>query len=222
MKELSQNHHAYAIEGVDVKELLDVIERKWEVATRGNPDFSYEIFGTLGIGEARALNARAQSKSFSEGRKIFVIEAEAITHEAQNALLKMFEEPTANTHFFLLGRCVRNLLPTLASRLWRVRAEAPRSLERDGAEKFLALTVAKRLEEVKKLADDIKDEKKTKADALRLLEDIEKFLYEKARQEKKLPDKTLTEIEMCRDYMTDRSAGVKMLIEYVALICPKH
>ena len=220
-----KRHHAYAIAGGagTRQELFKMLEKSWGIETKGNPDFSYRKFQTLAIDEARNLKEHQEKKSFAVGgRKIFVIEADAITAEAQNSLLKMFEEPTDHTHFFIIGACVKNLIPTLASRVSKIRInedEAPAAYDAAGAGKeLLALSKPARLPFVKKLADDIKDEKKTKAEALTLVNQIEQILYQKSKKEGALPPKILETVETCRDYMSDRSASVKMLLEYIALV----
>src|SRR3989344_6076027 len=96
-------HHAYAIEGGEKtrEKLFETLENEWGIATKGNPDFLYQKFATMSISEARVFKEAAGTKAFSNGgKKIFVIEADSINMPAQNSLLKMFEEPTENTHFF--------------------------------------------------------------------------------------------------------------------------
>lgn len=223
MHTLDDRHHAYAVEGPAEKvrmELWSMFEKKWGTATRGNPDFSYQKFESLNVDDARHMRELQENKAFSAGKKVFVIEADSITAEAQNSLLKMFEEPAAGTHFFLIGGCVKNLLPTLASRIMRVRSSGAAPAAGAAVSDFLHAPLAKRLLIVKKLADDIKNEKKTKADAVAFLDDIEKTLYLKTLADGKLPEGFFENLEKCRDYMTDRSAGVKMLLEYMALIIP--
>lgn len=217
-------HHAYIIEGgVEAREkLFEILENSWKIATKGNPDFSHQIFISLAVDEARLIKDRAQGKAFSAGKKIFVIEADSITVEAQNSLLKILEEPTPNTHFFLIGGCVKNLIPTLNSRVQRIRTNAKNTPATDNlAYEFLQASIPKRLALIKKLTDEIKDEKRTKADALTLLHEIEMLLYNETSSEQKPSHKVLADLEICREYMTDRSAGIKMLLEYVALIIPQ-
>jgi hypothetical protein len=83
------------------------------------------------------------------------------------------------------------------------------------AEKLLTLSAAKRLEEVKKLIDDISKEKKTKQDAIDLLNAIQAVVYgERGVKEGK---SALETIELARNYIHDRAPSVKMLLEYVML-----
>lgn len=221
------DHHAYAVsgEGNIANKLFEIIEKSWGVIKTGNPDFFYKKFESLGVDDAREIKSYQEKRAFESGsRKILIIDANSITNEAQNSLLKIFEEPVKNTYFFVLGNCVRNLLPTLRSRLATLKTEgAPPVLGKSGGagHTFLSLAVPKRLELIKKLSDDIKDEKKSKSDAIVLLDEIEQFFYSKFKKGNLIPDKLLANIEICRNYLNDPSASVKMILEYVALITPK-
>lgn len=222
-KSISIYHHAYAIEGGEGtrEELFKILEDSWGIETKGNPDFLYQKFGAMSIDEARKLKEFQQNKSFSGGKKIFVIEADSINVPAQNSFLKIFEEPAENTHFFLLGNCVKNLISTLESRMLKIKVESVSpDGHRDGASEFLRSSLPKRLLIAKKLADDIKDEKKTKADAVAFVNEIERLLYERNQKTGAPPDKFFEQLELCRSYLSDPSASTKMLLEYTALIIP--
>jgi hypothetical protein len=83
------------------------------------------------------------------------------------------------------------------------------------AERLTALSKAKRLEEVKKLIDDISKEKKTRQDAIELLNALQTVV----REQKGVQEgaSALLTIEMARNYMHDRAPSIKMLLEYVML-----
>jgi DNA polymerase III delta prime subunit len=218
-----EGHHAYLVLGVDNNAdlFLSWLEKHFEVSMKGNPDFLYSKFETLTIDDARAIKEQEDRKSFSrDSKKIFVINANLITVEAQNSFLKMFEEPSDNTKFFIVGACVSNLIPTLLSRLMKVPFGAAPSSEDGAAKAFLALTKAKRLAFVKKLADDIKDEKKSNSEAVTFVNELELYLYDQQKGGRILNEGVLRLIEKSRDYLLDRSASVKMILEFIAIIVP--
>ncbi len=66
------------------------------------------------------LRLTQQSPFEARGQVLVIAEAESLTPEAANALLKQLEEPpvSAPRHFFLLARARDELLPTLRSRSW--------------------------------------------------------------------------------------------------------
>ncbi|HEU5187681.1 MAG TPA: AAA family ATPase [Candidatus Saccharimonadales bacterium] len=70
---------------------------------------------TLSIETVRALYR--QTRSRREGRQILIIDhAEAMSGEAQNALLKLLEEPRPDVTFILTAPSPEALLPTITSR----------------------------------------------------------------------------------------------------------
>ncbi|KKQ27171.1 MAG: polymerase III delta prime subunit (HolB) protein, partial [Parcubacteria group bacterium GW2011_GWB1_37_13] len=118
-------HHAYLIEGKReeiVPELFEFIN-SLGINTNANPDFVHMSLDSFKIKDARNLRSYAAEKSFSLGhssstdevfaKKIFIISANHFLLEAQNSLLKMFEEPIKNTHFFLIVPDTNFFLKTL-------------------------------------------------------------------------------------------------------------
>ena len=101
-------------------------------------DANYENFL---VEEAKSLDREAFHSVSKDRPKILIISCFGITVQAQNALLKTFEESSKNIHFFF---CVPNdiqLLPTLKSRCTLVYMG--RSEEVIG-KKFLSMSLEKR------------------------------------------------------------------------------
>ena len=88
--------------------------------TPGNPDFIFikpEPGKSIGIKEVRILKKKISRKPFGQKYKIiFIQEAESLTIEAQNALLKTLEEPPSHTIIILSVPSEASLLPTIQSR----------------------------------------------------------------------------------------------------------
>ena len=77
---------------------------------------------TLGVGEIRDLIDYLALRPYEGGKHIALIEqADKMTPNAQNALLKTLENPPADTMFFLIADSVSGLLPTILSRCQTVR-----------------------------------------------------------------------------------------------------
>lgn len=83
---------------------------------RQNPDFFNYNFPKFGVKESALLKETASQKAYGE-KKIFLINLEKISNEAQNALLKILEEPRGSTYFLIYSRFFEELIPTLKSRL---------------------------------------------------------------------------------------------------------
>lgn len=72
---------------------------------------------SLGVDQARSTILRAARSPVEGRRKVLLFEeAEAMTEQAANALLKTLEEPTASSVFILVARAEEDLPPTVASR----------------------------------------------------------------------------------------------------------
>jgi DNA polymerase III delta prime subunit len=215
-------HHAYALVG-DARthdELLIALEKDQGLVAQANPDFHDLTFNSFTIDDARKIRETHDTRPIDKsGKKIFVLKMNSITVEAQNALLKLLEEPADYAHFFLIIPSAHLLIPTVKSRLSFIKTEKASQAEGDdtavkAAKAFIKSSGAQRLEIIKDLLDDITKEKKTKQDAISFLDSVESELYH-AGIDKNLS--SLQAISNMRTYMSDRAPSLKMLLEYVAL-----
>lgn len=92
------------------------------------PDIMYigidEGRKTTGVDTVREIRRQAMMTPTELDFKFFIIEnAETLTPGAQNAFLKMLEEPPAGNYFFLLIRSGVLLLPTVLSRCVHIRMQ---------------------------------------------------------------------------------------------------
>lgn len=77
---------------------------------------------TIKVDRIRELVAHAGFTRWKARRRTYIIDpADAMNEQAQNALLKVLEEPNAGTAFILLTSRPRMLLPTIHSRCQHVR-----------------------------------------------------------------------------------------------------
>jgi hypothetical protein len=202
-------HHAFLVvgeRGVVRKSVENFLRKNFNLEISGNSDLQNIVCDTLTIDLARGIALDASRKSFDGERKFFLIETNIVGEEAQNALLKIFEEPNAGTHFFLLMP-QDILLPTLRSRMQKMEILPEQTGK---AESVLKKSPADRLALVKKITDGISDEEKTKQDAIALLNEIESELYRNGAE------KEAGNLALCqktRSYLYDRGAPVKMILE---------
>lgn len=92
-----------------------------QVQTDNQPDIikvSHEKPNTISVDDIRAqINGDVAIKPYSSPYKIYIMnEAEKMTVQAQNALLKTLEEPPEYAVFLLLVTNINTLLPTILSR----------------------------------------------------------------------------------------------------------
>jgi len=219
----SLSHHAYLLIGGDQvrDELVAILNTEHAIQIQGNTDFFSKNYENFTIEDSRELKLAHEMRPVTnEGKKIFIITASSITIEAQNALLKLLEEPASYAHFFLIVPSAHLLLPTVKSRLSSIETFSSEDASiREEAKKFVRAMPAKRLEIVKKLLDEITKEKKTKQDAIDFLYGIQAELHANSDKDgivNKLD--ALLATELSGKYINDRSPSLKMLLEYVAVL----
>lgn len=90
---------------------------------------------TIGVDDVRAIRRDAYIKPNDLEFKAFVVDGcDCMTAQAQNALLKIIEEPPSATYFFLLCENSAFLLPTVRSRAPVIRMQV---FEPDELKKYL-------------------------------------------------------------------------------------
>jgi len=212
--------HAYIIEGdadPAVAAVCAFCEGGLKCAIAGNPDFVLERYDTLHVEDAVALRERQSMVTAGDGRQIIVAAFRNATRDAQNALLKVLEEPAARTHFFLVVPYASLLLPTVRSRAVLVRfgGEGDSSL----AGPWLKAAVGKRMSLAEKLAKDIRDDRKTRADGLALLDGLERALAPEARKNPAAARAAKTVLAVKKRW-NHHGSSPKLLLESVALALP--
>lgn len=150
-------HHAYLLVGEREAAREAVISLFGQRGVRlvGSPDFFVYQETLLGIDDARKIREQAIRRAFTES-KVFFIAPDKITLEAQNALLKTFEEPIEHTHFFLTLRDENLAISTLRSRA-EVVCLGGNAQGLSEARKFLSLPVKERLNFTQKFVDNEKN-----------------------------------------------------------------
>ena len=79
---------------------------------------------TIGVEDVRLMREDVYLSPTESAYKIYIVEeAHALTPQAQNALLKIFEEPPSGVIIFLLCDSVQPILSTIKSRAQLVRME---------------------------------------------------------------------------------------------------
>ncbi len=209
-------HHAYLLEGGDaaVAEVVTLSERLLGMPISGHPDVYSERFESLGVDEARSLREHIFVRPLG-GLSITIAHAEQITPEAQNALLKVLEEPPAASVFFLVLSSSARVLPTLRSRMREIVAEMEDTVTGD-AKKFLAASPAKRIEMVKGIVEE-KDRTKARA----LLRGVMETLHQEFAGGKQQYAPALEELRRMSDYLGDTAASPKLILEHLALVLPR-
>lgn len=214
-------HHAYLIttQGSVILEELENSLEKVGIQTKQNPDYFLWQGETFGIDDARKLKERQGNKNLS-GKQCFVIEALTITGEAQNALLKTFEEPGVDTHFFVCVPDEENILFTLRSRMVLIKTQKKDVISKK-ANDFLRQTPGERIKTVEGIIQE-----KNRKETLLLLNEIEIALSQYVHKQKskkkdwKEMRETLDALYDARGLITKNIGNTRLLLENIALICP--
>ena len=194
-------HHAYYIEGGTA--LFEHYKHELR-------PFIAQCYDKFGVNDARELKGRAALKH--AGGAVFFIAASSITSEAQQALLKLFEEPQQGvTLVFLLPHGM--LLPTLRSRMLEYPKIQITNDKSQTISKFLIANQKERSDFITKL---LKDEDGAKERVRDFVNALEVALAKDVKKNKQ----GLADIATVRDYLGDRAPSMKMLLEHLALSLP--
>ncbi|MHB8660922.1 MAG: hypothetical protein ACYC75_03260 [Minisyncoccota bacterium] len=219
-------HHAFVVEAEaegGIEAVQAWAERELGVKTAGNPDVVVLRYGLFSVEDARRVSELAAGAPFAGSHKVVIIAAGRAYHEAQNALLKIFEEPPIRTYLFLVLPTLGGLLPTLRSRVTTLetRAVERRAEIPDITRVFIKASKEKRSALIKKLASgaDEEERREHRDEAIALVNGVEVALL---RQGLEGNAATLSDIATLRDYFYDRSAPVRMILEHLSLVIPKN
>lgn len=163
----------------------------------------------LSIDDAHTLIQEAYRAPLASLYRTFVIRTNQITGDAQNALLKLFEEPPHTARFFLLLPSADELIPTLRSRFHLFISHDMVNTEDAHTDEFLRSSCAKRLTMI---AMHAKNEDDSWFNII--IRDLEKYAHE------------TTDISLKRDivmssvYACLYGASKRMLLEHIALSLP--
>ena len=185
--------------------------------THANPDFHEHSADNYTVDEARALKAAHYLKSVGE-RSVYIVSFNSITIEAQQALLKVCEDPVPHVHFFFITPSLEGIVSTLRSRFSIITV--PRvlgaSLKNSRAATFLASPPAERLKLIAALIED-----KEKNAAIVFLNEIETAAAVLLRENRLAEAAALQDTIALRGFLHTRAPSIKMILEYLALTLPQ-
>lgn len=205
-------HHANVIlSSEDCRDsIFDFLSNKLNFNVSANPDFLLIENHPFGIDDARDLEKWAIGRPFIGEVKVCLIITKNITHEAQNALLKVLEEPPAGTYIFINLENLGGLLPTVISRVMVLDniSETKVSSEKNKnyISKFLNSKIGDRLAVVRSLA-----KKENKNDMKEFINDLEEIAYKE-----KATANQMKNILMAKIFARARGSSPKILLEWLS------
>ena len=213
-----------------IEQVLTFAETALNMERQGNPDIIVLRHTVCSVEHARKLLTYAYQSGLS-GQKLIVLATERIFHEAQNALLKVFEEPPEGTTIVLVVPSLGMVLPTLRSRLITLPnnlSAVDRSLISAEAQTFIQASATEREKIVKKLLDRSKSDKEAEKQGARveaqeivsgLTQSVHALWQEKPSAEYEL---LLRELEAFTPMLYQPSAPLKLIFEHLLLVVPKR
>lgn len=225
-------HHAFIIETAEADKGIETA-RNWTKQELGlkaddNLDNGVLRYGLFSVADARRIFDLATRTSFAGEYKILIIAVSRIYHEAQNALLKIFEEPPRGVYLFLILPTFGGLLPTLRSRVTELKVHTVKQQEeiQEVARVFIRGTKERRSALIKKLADgkDEEERRRHRDEAIVIMNGVETILYRlfKTHKDDSVIITLLFEIMFLRDALYERSAPIRMILEHLSLVLPKN
>lgn len=170
----------------------------------------------LDIESARAIISWANTPYNEE--KIALISFHTIGLEAQNALLKLLEEPRTGVRFILVTSNTASLIPTVLSRVLVISSDENNE-ELFDAENFLKTshTLRMKLPHTLKLLSQVDEEERKDREAVKAFILAISTVLTKNNMETKYIKETL----QIASYAADPSASGKALLEYLSLLLPQ-
>lgn len=209
----SLTHHATLFVNEDRKNFAETF---WKELEQDSLVHIFHDHSVLDIDTARALTSWANTPY--EGEKVALLSFHTITLPAQNALLKILEEPRAGVRFILVTSNQESLIPTLYSRLQH--RESSDSLPKNNeAQYFLATSHSERMKlpYVMSLLNAKDEEGRKEREGVRtFILSLVDVLTKSSSESKYI----LATIETA-SYAGDSSSSGKALLEYLALLLPQ-
>jgi hypothetical protein len=189
----------------------DVASFVLPVSKEGEKDDRF--YASFTIQDTRELTERAYLRPTEGKTKQIIIRANFVTHEAQNALLKVVEEPPSGTNLTFILPPDLILLPTLRSRLSIMGVDDNEEInDNDPFNHFLNKSYSERLIEIESALKK-KDEEWQREIKQGLIKYLPKsHLY--------CSGEVVKALEMVSRLLLTRGASNKLLLEQLALSLP--
>jgi DNA polymerase III delta prime subunit len=219
-------YHSYVVEGErDTTTILlrELLESRG-ITEKDSPDMLCQTYDIFTISDNSLIQEWHSKKPLGENKKVCILATRFINREAEQALLKILEEPKENTHFFIIIPDANVLQDTIRSRVHIVHAHRDtKSQSSKDAKAFLASTPKNRIELVSEIIERNKDNENSgniRFEAIELVNELEKLIYVKFKNDINNKDIqfSLSELQKARTFLGTPGASVKMILEHMALV----
>ena len=189
---------------------------------KANPDFFLMERDFFGIDDARNLKNWSSGKPLMGEIKASLIVTKYITNDAQNALLKVLEEPPLGTYIFINLESLGGLLPTFLSRVKILNTPLISETEKNEevilskASAFLSAKMKERFALTYSLSIN-----KNKTPMKELINNLEEIYYKRYAKDMTLDNsksKAIKNILTAKIFASTRGSSPKMLLEWLSCV----
>lgn len=171
------------------------------------------------IDVVRELYAFFTTQSLGSHKKA-LLRAGIVTHEAQNALLKLTEELREGNQIVMAVDSHHTIIPTLRSRAEIIRKKAhivSSQKTADDIDQFIKKSVPARLKAVESIV-----KKKDAAKARAFVEQLIHVVRADERYQRQVSPSHMLALHAVRRDLDMQGMSIKLLMEYISLILPKY
>jgi DNA polymerase III delta prime subunit len=204
--------------------ILEILEKNLNFYAKANPDFLLIEKESFGIDDARDLERWATGKPLIGEIKVSLVAAKSITFEAQNALLKVLEEPTLGTYIFIKLENLGGILPTFISRVRVLNIPKDNKREnifdknntKDKSYNFFNSKIKERLSIIHSLSK--KEDKDNMKEIIKNLEIISYQNYTSVITRDNSKTQAMKNILTAKIFAATRGSSPKMLLEWLSCV----
>ncbi len=216
----STNHHAKLLVHPSREKITNLILNDY----KNSPAIVVYNQNVIDIDTVRALSSWHIKEMNT--KKTAILSFHTITHQAQNAILKLIEEPRDDTSFIFITTQKENILSTVLSRMVEVspglesQIDIQTDLVNEDVNKFLETPKVLRMKLllVKKILDaEDKDGRKDRESVQIFCMKLEQEL---AKQGLSQNLREVKELRRMISFLGDSSGSPKMILEYLSLLLP--
>jgi DNA polymerase III delta prime subunit len=213
-------HHANVVIGRGDNRgfVFEILAKDLNFDVQANPDFLLIEEESFGIDDARNLEKWAIGKPLMGEMKVSLVVAKSITFEAQNALLKVLEEPTLGTYIFINLENLGGILPTFISRVRILQFPVSENSNATSAENigsnFFNSKIKEKLSIIRSLAK--KEDKNDMKEIIKNLEIISYENYIKKTSSGTSGIEDMRNILTAKIFASSRGSSPKMLLEWLS------
>jgi len=219
-------YHSYVIEGepeITGADLLKFLEVRGTIEKQ-SPDVLFQTYESFTIDDSGEIKDWHSQSGISKSKKVCIIATKFINREAEQALLKIIEEPADNTHMFIVVPDSSALLGTILSRVQVIKTNEKGNKDiKKEATNFILASPKQRIDKVALIVKENKSEENSgqlRFYAISFVNELESIFYQKFK--KNIKDSKikfiLEEIQKARGYLSTPGASVKMILEHLALV----